>query len=225
MDLQQYLRVLRAHALLIVVVVVACTAVASVLAWTKTPIYASRTQLFIATPRGASLSETYQGALFSQERVLSYAPIVSSPYVVERVIKKLHLNETVPEVQSEIHASVPAGTVLIDVTVKDRLPARAQAIAAATATEFARFATRLESARRPNLSPVRINLASPPDRPVSPISPRKRLELVVGVFLGAILGIGSAAMMEALKPTSIPKTRQLDSSPSHTVATASEDSH
>ena len=200
MDLRQYVGVLRSHWLLIIAFIAVCTGAAAALAWTRTPIYSTRTELFIGTGQGSSLSQTYQGALFSQQRVLSYAPIVSSPYVVERVIAELHLKARVSDIQHEIQATVPAGTVLIDITVRDRSALRAQRLANATATQFAGFVTRLETVQSLQTSPVRVRVASPAFRPASPVSPRKRLELTLGVLLGAILGVGAAAMLEALKP-------------------------
>ena len=49
MELKQDVRALRAHWVLITVTVVLCTAVAAAYAWTRDPVYAATTQLFVST--------------------------------------------------------------------------------------------------------------------------------------------------------------------------------
>src|SRR5918994_4782834 len=125
MDLAQYARVLRAHRVLIIVAVVVCASIAAVLAWTREPTYEARTQLFVsaaAAPSDPSPSESYQGGLFSQQRVTSYANIVASLPVAEAVVTRYGVPRSAEQVQSAIQASVPENTVLIDVAVTDRSP-------------------------------------------------------------------------------------------------------
>ena len=148
MELKQYVRLFRAHWLLILAIVVVCVGAAAAFAWTRTPVYAARSQLFVSTSGvPADLSQTYEGGLFTQQRVLSYAQIVSSPAVVKAAIAQLGLRDSVRKLQGEISASVPTDTVLINVTVKDRSPRRAKAIADAVSYQFASFVNRLETGR------------------------------------------------------------------------------
>lgn len=198
MDLRQYFRVLRAHWLLIGVSALICTVTAGYLAWTRAPIYAAHTQLFVSNRIPAGLSETYAGSLFSQQRVVSYAQIVSSPPVAEGVITQLDLPYSIQQLQAEIHASVPTDTVLINVTVKDRSPQRAKAIADALGERFPSFVDTLEKVKGEQKSPIKVTVTSPAELPTHPVSPRKALYLAVGVLLGLVLGIGGAVIREAL---------------------------
>jgi succinoglycan biosynthesis transport protein ExoP len=199
MDLNQYARVLRAHVVLIVFSIVACTLAAGWLAWTRTPIYAAQAQLFVSTGGGPSdLSQTYQGGLFVSQRVQSYARIVSSPTVLRAVIGQLGLPESVPQLQAKIHADVPKDTVLIDVTAQDGSPRRAKEIADAVGENFAGFVNTLETPQGERRSPVKVTTTSPADVPTNPVSPKKALSLVLGGVLGLVLGIGGAVLREAL---------------------------
>ena len=111
MELRQYLRVLRAHWLFVVGSIVVCTAAAAALALVKTPTYTATTQLFVAANGTvADPGVTYQGALFSEQRMLSYVQMVSSPAVLAPVIKDLNLPESVKDLQGNVTASVPTGT-------------------------------------------------------------------------------------------------------------------
>lgn len=198
MDLRQYVRVLRAHALLIGVSILACTGIAAYLAWTRTPTYEVRTQLFVANARTSSketASDIYVGSLFTQQRVVSYADLVSSPPVVHAVAERLGL--PAQPFPARIHASVPAGSVLIDVTVNDRMPSRAKAIADALGSEFPKFVNSLETPKGQEKSPVKISVTNPGQLPTGPVAPKKKLYLVLGALLGLVLGVLGAVLREA----------------------------
>jgi polysaccharide biosynthesis transport protein len=199
MDLHQYARVLRTHWVLIALSVLACMLAAAALAWTRTPVYAAQSQLFVSTTGGPiDPSQTYQGGLFAQQRVQSYARIVASPSVAQAVIKQLGLKETVPQLQAKIGASVPADTVLIDITAKDQSPRQAKAIADAVGDHFSEFVNTLETPQGQQRSPVKVTVTSRGEVPTHPVSPKKALTLVLGGFLGLVLGLGGAVLREAL---------------------------
>jgi capsular exopolysaccharide synthesis family protein len=202
MDFHQYLRVLRRHLLLICFSIVVCTASAAVLAWTRPPAYAAQTQLFVSTSGATNvptdLSQTYQGALFSQQQVLSYAQLVSGPTVVEAVAQQLRLSESVAHLESEIRTSVPTGTVLINVTVTDPLPQRARAIANVVGVQAAKFIVKLETPPGRKSSGVTMEVTRQAGEPTAPVSPHKPLYLVLGALLGVVLGIVITVVREGL---------------------------
>jgi polysaccharide biosynthesis transport protein len=199
LDFNQYARVLRTHWVLIVLSVLVCMGAAAALAWTRSPTYAAQAQLFVSTSGGPTdLSQTYQGGLFVQQRVQSYARIVSSPPVAQAVIEQLRLTESVPQLQAKIHASVPKDTVLINVTAEDRSPPRAKAIADAVGEHFSAFVNTLETPQGQRRSPVKVTMTSRAEVPGQPVSPKKALSLVLGGVLGLVLGIGGAVLREAL---------------------------
>ena len=199
MDLRQYIRVLRAHWVLISVSVLVSTGVAAYLAWSRAPTYEVHTQLFVANTRTSSKetpSDIYVGSLFTQQRVVSYSELVSSPPVVRAIAARLGL--PAQSFPAKIHASVPTGSVLIDVTVTDRMPERAKAIADAVSSEFPSFVNSLETPKGQHKSPVKISVTSPGQLPTSPVAPKKKLYLVLGALLGLVLGVLGAVLREAL---------------------------
>jgi succinoglycan biosynthesis transport protein ExoP len=199
MELKQYVDALRAHWLLFAAIVLACVAGAAALAWTRTPTYAAHTQFFVSAGGVPSdPSQTYQGGLFSQQRALSYAKIVSSPPVVQTAIDQLGLHRSVQDIENEISASVPADTVLINVTVEDHSAHTAKAVADALGQRFPEFVNGLEAPSRGKASPVKVSVTSPAREPTSPESPRKPLYLALGVLLGLILGTGAVVVRDLL---------------------------
>jgi polysaccharide biosynthesis transport protein len=202
MELNQYVRVLRANWLLILAAVLICTGAAAALAWTRTPVYAAETQLFVSTRPSSDPSELYAGALFTQQRMRSYAELISGERVTAAVIRRLRLPFAVEELQPRIHAAVRPNTVLLDITVKDGSPRRARTIAGALGIEFPRFIASLETSADGRAAPVSIRVAERPELPTAAVSPNKLLYLLLGAHLGLLLGVAGAAVRESLKPRS-----------------------
>ncbi len=197
MEIGHFVRALRRHWLFIVCSVVVCVAAAAALAWTRAPVYSAHTQLFVTSNGGAAdPAATYQGGLFAEERVLSYAQVISSPAVLDAVIKQLGLNETSQQLAGKIQAAVPTNTVLLNVTVQDRSALRAQAIARALARQFVGFVGRLE-APQGGRSPVKVSITNAAQLPTSATSPRKPEYLAIGLVFGLLVGIGGAVALEA----------------------------
>src|SRR4051794_1807999 len=199
MDLKQYLRVLRERWVLLACFVLAAVLLAGVYAFAQKPTYAASTQLFVSTStdQTGNAQAAYQGGLFGQQRVKSYAEIVSSASVVQRVKDELRLPESVQELSKKITASAPLDTVLVNVTVTDRSPARAQAIADSVGRQFTVRVNELETPQGANVSPVKVSVAQPPTLPTDPVSPRKKLDLSLGLLAGLALGVGGAVLRES----------------------------
>src|SRR6478752_9706267 len=73
MDLRAYLRILRQRWLIIVICTLCGVAAAALYVLASTPKFASTARLFISTPTSDATTQAYQGGLFSQQRVTSYA--------------------------------------------------------------------------------------------------------------------------------------------------------
>jgi capsular exopolysaccharide synthesis family protein len=199
MDLKRWLTLLRRRWLTVVGTTVIGVIVAVAVAWTTTPSYTAHTKLFVSTASNQNdPQQAYSGGLFSQQRVVSYADIVSSPLVVSAVKQQLHLPESVRTLQGRISASAPLNTVLIDISVRDRHAARAQEIARAVAAQFQVVVDNLETTPSSGLSAVKVSVVSPAELPSSPSSPNKLLDLVIGVLAGLLVGIAAALTRDAL---------------------------
>jgi polysaccharide biosynthesis transport protein len=201
MDLRQYARVLRAHWLLIGSSVFVCAGLAAIFAWTRPPVYAAEVQLYVSSSipsSRASSTERYAAILLSQQRVVSYLQLVATPPVVRSVNDELGLSLSVDDFQGKVSAVRPEGTVLINVTVRDRSPELAKAIANALGKRFPSFLESLEVPRGQKGSSVKVTVTRPAQRPTQPVSPRKKLYLLLGTLAGLVLGVGAAVVREAL---------------------------
>jgi capsular exopolysaccharide synthesis family protein len=199
-ELRDYLRILRRRWRLILVCMLAAAAVAAGITLRATPQYASTATLFISTPNTAS-ADAYQGGLFSQQRVTSYADLIRGESLAQLVVKRLHLSETAAALSSEISSSVTPETVLLRVTVTDPVPARAQLLANGVADEFTSYVRQLETSAGQKQSPVSATVVDAAELPTAPASPRPLRNLVLADILGLFLGIGLAVLREVLDTT------------------------
>jgi capsular exopolysaccharide synthesis family protein len=133
--------------------------------------------------------------------------------VTQPVVRELGLKYTPEQLASRITAEAPLNTVLINITVRDTVPARAARIADAVAERFVTVVEKLETPKRvpasrevidapPSLiSPVSLGVTQQANIPKKPVSPQRLLDLVAGVFGGLLLGAGIVALREALDTT------------------------
>ena len=198
MDLKQYLRVLRAHWLLVVGCILIFTGAGAANAFLQQPQYAAETQLFIAiAPTGGSdaASAAYQGGLFSQQRVKSYADIVASAAVLEPVRTQLQLPYSLKQLTSKVSASAPLDTVLVNIVVTDSSPERARALPRRWPDNSR--STSFNSKHRAALgNSGQGQHPRPPQTPTDPISPNKSLDIALGLLVGISLGVLGAVLRE-----------------------------
>jgi len=164
-----------------------------------TPIYSASVKLFVSTPvPDANLGTAYDGSQFGQERVKSYAEVVSSPAVTQPVIEALHLKETPAQLGSKISASAPLDTVLLNVSVRDRDKERAATVVNALGLQLVTVVQRLETPSGGGSSPVRVSIVKNATTPSGPVSPEKKQDLALGLLLGLFVGLIVAVIRERL---------------------------
>lgn len=163
-----------------------------------TPLYTTSMQFFVSTRDSASSAEAFQGSQFSQQRVTSYARLLTGEELASRVVGDLDLSTSPGELAGRVTATAVPQTVLIDVTVSDPSPDRAQQIAEKLADEFEQMVADLEATGSGGDSPIRVSLTDPPDVPVAPSSPQVArnvgLGLLAGFLLGALLAVVRARL-------------------------------
>ncbi|MGI8535836.1 MAG: polysaccharide biosynthesis tyrosine autokinase [Mycobacteriales bacterium] len=200
MDIRDYARVLRKRWRLIVLCTLLALAASLGATLATTPLYQASAQLFVSTSTGmvGNVSGLNAGGQFAQQRVKSYADIVSSPPVTEAVVEELGLNITARQLAKSIEASAPLDTVLINVDVTDRDPRLAQLIANSVAERFTAVASELETPEGEQSSPVKVSVVRTADLPSGPVSPRPKLNLALGLLVGLAVGVGAAVLRDTL---------------------------
>lgn len=201
MTLQGFIKLLRSRWLTVCVTTLTAILGAITATLLATPLYQASTRLFVSTTSNSSITEIYQGNLFSQQRVISYTDLLMGETLAQRTIDKLGLDMTAGMLRENVQASTKPDSVLISVAVLDESPVRARDIANALSDEFVIMVRELETPEngaRPDARVVVEQRASIPNRPVSP---NTMLNLIVGLAAGIGLGIGLAVLRELLDNT------------------------
>ncbi len=198
MTLRQYLQVLRARWYVVVAGLIIGGVVAGSYVGTATKKYTAHAQLFVSTSGQSDLSQLSAGGSFVQDQVKSYASVATTPSLTRPIITQLDLPYTTDQLAAEISASAPLNTVLINLSVTDRDPVRAAAIANAVATRLTTYIGQLETPIGQSASPVKATVTQDAQTPGGPSSPNKKLDLALGLVVGLVVGVGIAVGLETL---------------------------
>jgi polysaccharide biosynthesis transport protein len=171
--------------------------VAGGLTWLATPLYASSTQLFVSVAGSTDTSAAYQGNLFSQQRVTSYAQLLSGEKLAGQVVEDLDLPLTPAQVAAKVTATPLPETVILEVTVTDTSADRAEAIASSLGSQFTEEVIDLEA----DVSTVKVTTVQPAKLDPEPVSPDVARNLALGGVLGLLAGLALALLRSRLDNT------------------------
>ena len=197
MDLRDYVRVLRQRWLSIAVAMLVVTGIALLLTVRATPQYESTARLFVSTSE-SNTTDAYQGGLFSQQRVKSYASLITGSEMAERVAKELNDGSTGEEVRKQLRASVVPDTVVLSISATDPSPKHARQVAQTTAEIFADYVAQLETPPGMSTAPLKASITDSASAPGSPVSPQPVRNIGLALVLGLMLGLGIAVLRDTL---------------------------
>lgn len=204
MTLSEYVRVIRKRWRFAGFVVLICVALAGAVSTVLPQRYVASTTSFvsISSSSGSSPDQLYQNSQYALNQVQSYPLIVTSPEVMQPVIDELGLDLSVRELESQVSATNPVNTVLLDISATSDSAKEATAIANSVSKNLALLVENLEgtpAADTPNgvdSFPVEVTTAIPATEPTSPASPQLPVILALGLLLGLALGAMLAVLRE-----------------------------
>jgi len=157
--------------------------------------YTATTRLFVAATGGNSSSEAYSGSQFSEQRAESYAQMITSEQLTQRVVDKLKLPMSAEALSSEVTAAIVPRTVLLDVSATDPSPDRAAAIANSLADAFIQYAGPLETPAGQSTPRSTITVVSRAQVPLFPSSPNVGVNAAYGCIGGILVGLVGLALV------------------------------
>ncbi len=195
-DLHGYWRIIVGRWNIVAFTVLSMVAIAAVLTLVLPKKYTSDARFFVSTSSSANTAQLAQGSDFTRARVSSYAQLVQTRTVLGPIASSLNFPGGVEKLADEVNASVEADTVLLDVTVTDRSPARAHRIAEDIASSLPHVIDRLETTGADKASPVNVTVVNEPVIPTEPVSPRPALNVGVGLVVGLLIGVAAAVLRD-----------------------------
>lgn len=162
---------------------------AAVLSQTLEKVYSTESTLLVALP---SNNQTFDTVQAGQAIARSYADIIESPNIAERVGDRLGGLDAASVLAGMSFEPIPE-TQLIKITAEDPNPARAKEIADTYADVFTDYA-------RLSLSDTdaRVSIADPAPLPASPARPKPTLYVLIAAVLGLALGLALAVVTHRL---------------------------
>jgi capsular exopolysaccharide synthesis family protein len=201
LNLRHFVKVLRTRWVTVCVTALVALLGAVAVTLLTTPLYQASTRLFVSTAAGDTLSDVYQGALMSQERVQSYTELLTGETLAQQTVDKLHLGLTAKELQTKVKASAKPETVLIAVSVLDESPVQARDIANTLSDEFVTMVRVLETPEDGSKPAARVVVEQRASIPNEPVTPNKARNIALGLAAGVLVGIGLAVLRERLDNT------------------------
>lgn len=198
MELRDYLRAVRKRWWLVVGSVVVALGAATLITTLTPSKYSASVVFFVGAQTKGGVSDAYQGSLFSQQRIQSYADLLTSDRLAQAIVDHDAAGRTAAQVRESITATAVPNTVLLEATVTDRDHTRALRLSQELARQFVLLVKALETPPGSDVPAVWVEVVSGPalaDRPVSPTPVRNA---VLALVVGLLLGVGGAVLRETL---------------------------
>lgn len=152
--------------------------------------YSATATLYVtASSQADAAGAAYQGSLASQQRVASYARLVTSEAVLREALSESGLGMTVSDASRSLSARTTSETVLLEVTGSASSPVDAAVLANAVATALTKYVTVLETPSSGGLPLAKLTVVSPAVEDATPVSPRPKRNVAVGLVAGAFVGL------------------------------------
>jgi capsular exopolysaccharide synthesis family protein len=193
--LGDYVRILRARWLWILVPLLLSLALAALYTANTQQTYRSSTKLYVGLgPRGlGDVASGIAADSLAQRRVASYADLINGSRISDPVEARFG-------VRPEIKAEVVTDTALINVSVVDTSPVRAREVADFVGNAFIRLQASLEGPLV-GKSSLPVTIVESASLPTEPLQPPLSVNLAVGLLFGLLAGVGVALLRDSLDRT------------------------
>lgn len=198
MELSDYFRVLRTFWVSTTALAMLGVAAAALFSLVTIPTYTSSTSLFVTVQNANSAGELASGSTYAERQVKSFAEVAETPIVLQPVINRLRLGTTPGELATNVTVSVPTNTSILEVAVEDTDPARAAATASGIAQSLIGVVAEISPKDAKGQSTIEVTVVKPAAIPTSWTSPKVAQNLVLGLLVGLMLGVGQALLRHVL---------------------------
>jgi capsular polysaccharide biosynthesis protein len=147
------------------------------------PVYEARAVVFVGSDYDPVSIQV------SQDMASRYAGLASTAKILDPVVARLGLEDSVAELRDRIAVRAPENLSSIDIVAAAPTAAESAALANAIADQIVRFATP-STPPGGEASPSHAEIAERALAPESPTSPRVLINTLLGGILGFVLGMG-----------------------------------
>lgn len=199
-NIDQIFGILRKYRRLILSSTVVCTLLAIVITFFLiTPQYSASTELLVNRKQSGDANVQWNQVQTDVQMINTYKDLITKPVIMDSVAKKINngsnqkLSDT--DIAEMISVSNNQNSQVFSVTAKADNAYTAADIANTTAQTFQNKAPKIMS----GTDNVSIISEAKPD--LTPVSPKKKLNVLIGLLLGILLGVGIAFLRELTDKT------------------------
>ena len=199
-SLQEIFYALKKRWKLIVLITLGTTLISALLSFfVIKPQYEATTKLFIGKQESSKEVANYDNSdvMMYQQLMKTYAELVKTSDLVTTALKEANLSYNqveIKEILNNLTANPSDDTQILDLTFKGGNPKDVLEITNAITDEFIKESSELI----PNGNVQVIQKAQLPEKPVSP---NKKLNILIGLVLGLMIGVGLSLLLEYLDNT------------------------
>ncbi|MBI5976507.1 Wzz/FepE/Etk N-terminal domain-containing protein [Clostridium perfringens] len=199
-SLQEIVYALKKRWKLIALITIAATLVSAILSFfVIKPQYEATTKLFIGKQETSKDNASYNNndVMMYQKLMKTYAEIVKTSDLVTKSVKSANLDYNQKEIKGileNLTVTPSADTQILDVKYRGENPKEVLNVTNAITDEFISESTKLI----PNGN---IQVIQAPQLPEHPVSPNKKLNILIAFVLGLMVGVGVVLLLEYLDNT------------------------
>lgn len=187
--------ILKKHIKMIIISVLITVIIAAIYTFILvTPKYESGTELIVSQSVGETENVSQQDITTSIQLINTYSNIIRNDVILDPVIEELNLDMTADELREIVTVENEGDSQVFSIKVQNENPYEASTIANTIAETF-----QGEIQEIMNVDNVTVISVAHPD--TQPISPNNLLNLIIGVLLGGMIGVGIALAVELTDTT------------------------
>ena len=192
-DLREYLSIIKKKWFIMAILCVVCVAASTVYSFfIAKPVYQAETTLIVKTEKTEGTNTVTSDQIkTTQQLAVTYGEIIKSRKVLDDVIKNLDLDESYGQLSGKISVSTVSDTQIIKVSVQDTNKSNAAKIANEIPKVFAKEAIRIADANG-------VEVIDKAQTPVNPVSPNKKMNILIAGVLGVMIGLFIIILIEFL---------------------------
>ncbi|MET1179950.1 Wzz/FepE/Etk N-terminal domain-containing protein [Peribacillus simplex] len=160
-----------------------------------TPVYQSSTQILVNQKQSENQLDSTQ-IRSNIDMINTYSVIIKSPAILEKVIDKLELDQSVEQLSEKITINSQENSQVFSLTVQDSNPSQAVEIANTISETFQK-----EIRDIMNVDNVSVLAKAEIKENPTPVKPNPVLNIAIAVVVGLMAGVGLAFLLEYMDNT------------------------
>ena len=196
-SLRELFQVLRKRLWLIVLITIIAATVSAVISFfVLTPVYESKTQILVNQAKNDEQLYSNQTVQTNVQLINTYNDIITSPAILDKVIKELQLDGSAQSLSGQIQVTSAQDSQVAQIVVQDTSAKRATQIANTTASVFQKQVPKLM-----NVDNVKVLSKATLGENASPVKPQPLMNIAIAVVVGLMVGVGLSFLLEYLDNT------------------------